>query len=63
MESRKFFHAGHVDEVILDCYRLAKYYGLDPDIFLNKPLSAVKKQLFWTGKLIETQTPPDDDAY
>ena len=55
MEPRKFFHAGTLENVILDCYRLAKYYGRDPDEFLNKPISIVQRHLKWTGKLIELQ--------
>lgn len=51
-----FFHAGpvgnsSVDDVILDCYRLAKYYGNDPDVWLAKPLSEVRLHLKWTGQL------------
>lgn len=50
------------EDVVIDCYRLAKYYAVDPDIFLNKPLSVVQKHLQWTAKLIEIQQPRDDDA-
>lgn len=47
--------------MILDCYRLAKYYGLDPDHFLNKPLSAIQRHMKWTAKLIETQQPQEEE--
>lgn len=43
------------DDLILDCYRLAKHYSVDPDVFLTKPLSVVRNHLMWTGKLIELQ--------
>lgn len=63
MDARKFFYAGDVgDTLVLDCYRLAKYYGLDPDLFLNKPLSAIQRHMKWTAKLIETQQARDNDG-
>lgn len=46
-----FFHAGSVDDIILDCYRLAKYYSVDPDVWLAKPLSRVRRDMSWTAKL------------
>ena len=58
----KFFYAGFVrDEIILDCYRLAKQYGIDPDVFLNKPVSVVQRHMQWTAKLIELQQPQEDE--
>jgi len=39
------------DSVILQCYQLAKYYHLDPCIFLDKPISEVHRHMMWTGKL------------
>jgi hypothetical protein len=61
MDAGKFFYAGVVaDQAILDCYRLAEFYGRDPDDFLNKPLSAIRRHRFWTAKLIETRQPQDD---
>jgi len=50
-----------VDDIILDCYRLAKHYSVDPDVFMKKPLSVIKKHLSWTAKLIEAQQSTDDD--
>ena len=62
MEFGKFFYSGFVsDEIILDCYRLAKQYGIDPDIFLNKPLSVIQRHMKWTAKLIETQRSQEDN--
>lgn len=49
------------DSAILDCYRLAKQFSMDPDVFLNKPLSTIQKHMSWTAKLIETQRQEDDD--
>jgi hypothetical protein len=46
-----FFHAGSVDDIILDCYRLAKFYSTDPEVWLAKPLSAIRHHMVWTAKL------------
>jgi len=48
------------DTLILDCYRLAKQYGIDPDVFLNKPLSVIQRHMKWTALLLETQQGQDD---
>jgi hypothetical protein len=40
-----------LDEVILDCYRLAKYYGRNPEEFLSLPVSRLLQHLKWTGRL------------
>lgn len=64
MELMPFFYAGAVggeeDAIILDCYRLAKYYGIDPDHFLSKPQSVVQRHMKWTAKLIEQQQKDDE---
>jgi len=39
--------------LILHCYRLAKYYSLDPRTFLDMPLSEVMRHLYWTDYLAE----------
>jgi hypothetical protein len=69
MESGAFFYAGldggyyqyDPEAVVLDCYRLAKAYSRDPEEFLNKPLSAIRRHLYWTLKLNDLQNPPNDD--
>jgi hypothetical protein len=38
---------------ILDCYRLAKFYATDPKLFLDKPMSEIRRHLIWTERLIE----------
>jgi hypothetical protein len=48
--------------LIIDCYRLARQYAIDPDIFLAKPLSAIERHLKYTRMLMERQMPPDDDG-
>jgi len=42
-----------VDNVIVNCYRLAKEYGQDPQIFLNKPFSQIERDCIWTDRLYE----------
>jgi len=39
------------DDVILDCYRLAKWYSVNPETFLSLPISEVKLHLERTVQL------------
>lgn len=39
--------------MILNCYRLAKYYAVPPDVFLNKPLSQLNRDIYYTNRMIE----------
>jgi hypothetical protein len=39
------------DSMILDCYRLASYYHLDPRTFLDMPISEVGLHLARTAQL------------
>jgi hypothetical protein len=39
------------DGMILDCYRLASYYHIDPRIFLDMPMSEVELHLRRTAQL------------
>jgi hypothetical protein len=32
---------------------LAKYYGIDPAIFLAKPLTQLERDIVWTDRLVE----------
>lgn len=56
-----FFRARSLDDLVLDCYRLAKYYHISPAEFLRMPLSELNLHRKWTGKLIELTEPPEDD--
>jgi hypothetical protein len=59
-----FYFRGDVDAVetlLLDCYRLAKYYGRNPREFLHMPFSEIQRHVSWTTKLEQTLR-PDDDA-
>ena len=55
METVSFFHtAGGVissDDVILACYELAKFYQIDPRIFLEQTISEVARHKHWTRLL------------
>jgi len=39
------------ENLILDCYRLARFYHTSPDVFLAMPLSEVHLHLFRTIQL------------
>jgi hypothetical protein len=43
------------DEFILNCYRLADRYHIDPDYLLDMPMSRVAMHLHYTVKLIDAQ--------
>jgi hypothetical protein len=45
---------------VLECYRLAKYYGRNPREFLHMPFSEVMRHAMWTVKLQEKIRPLDD---
>ncbi|HLH95010.1 MAG TPA: hypothetical protein VKW08_07820 [Xanthobacteraceae bacterium] len=49
---RPLFCAGRED-LTLRCYELAKFYGCDPDAFLDKPLSRVERTVRQTALLIK----------
>jgi hypothetical protein len=44
---------GNEDELVLDCYRLARWFHQPPDYFLNMPLSDVRTHLLHTIKLVK----------
>lgn len=50
------------DSIILDCYRLASYYKLDPRIFLEMPLDEVRLHMRRTAELerLRQQEQSDD---
>lgn len=39
------------DSMVLDCYRLAAHYKLDPRVFLDMPISEVQLHLARTGQM------------
>jgi hypothetical protein len=56
LDYRPFFRArgSYVagSDVALHCYELAKFYGTDPDVFLNKPISSINRAIKRTSELI-----------
>jgi hypothetical protein len=40
------------DSMILDCYRLAEHYHMDPRVFLDMPISEVDMHLRRTAQLM-----------
>lgn len=42
-----------LDDTLLHCYRLGKYYGVGPDYFLRKPLSELMTNLEQSTRLAE----------
>jgi hypothetical protein len=48
------------DQLVLRCYELAKFYHVDPNIFLEKPLSEIQRHLFWTHRLGEAIAAEED---
>jgi hypothetical protein len=52
---------GDEDEIILDCYRLARHYHVNPEIFLAMPFSDVRIHVSRTAVLARKQQPVEDD--
>lgn len=44
---------GEDEALVLDCYRLARFYHVNPETFLNMPISVSHKHLINTVKLAE----------
>lgn len=53
MEDYGFFHArpDAIENVVLNCYRLAERFHVDPDVFLNKPITQIGRHLIWLDKV------------
>ena len=68
LSAAKFFLArggrlvGTDETMILDCYRLAKYYATSPEIFLNMPVSEVQLHLYRTIQLASLMRREQEDA-
>jgi len=48
--------------VVLDCYRLAHFYHVDPCIFLEKTISELGRHLRRTAKLADAITAEQEAA-
>jgi len=56
---------GSENDLVLDCYRLARWYHQAPDVFLSMPLSEVRIHLIRTielSNIMRRQAAADDDA-
>lgn len=49
----RFFYSGPHETLVLDCYRLAKFYGRNPREFLDLTVEEIGQHMFWTERLIE----------
>lgn len=45
--------AGDEDNLVLDCYWLARWYHQSPEIFLNMPLSDVRMHVLRTMQMAQ----------
>jgi hypothetical protein len=69
VEATQFFSArstglvGSENDVILDCYQLARFYHVSPEVFLNMPLSEVLLHLVRSNEMAarQRQQISDDD--
>jgi hypothetical protein len=41
------------ESIVLGCYELAKYYQVDPRVFLEQGVSAIERHRYWTEKLAD----------
>ena len=61
LEASPFFHsfiggvglAGDEEQLVLDCYWLAKWYSQSPEIFLAMPLLDVRRHVLRTKQIME----------
>jgi hypothetical protein len=52
---------GSENDLILDCYRLARWYHVSPDIFLSMPFSEVQMHLRRTSEIANLQHQDDEE--
>jgi len=52
---------GGEDEIILDCYRLARWFHVSPEVFLYMPLSEVTIHMLRADQLQQEQQDVGDD--
>lgn len=56
---------GEDNNIILDCYRLARFYHQSPDVFLAMPLTDVRLHLIRTielSRIMRQEAGSDDDG-
>jgi hypothetical protein len=54
---------GSENDIILDCYQLARFYHVSPEVFLNMPLSEVHLHLLRSNEMDQRrrQSMSDDE--
>jgi hypothetical protein len=52
---------GSENDVILDCYQLARFYHVSPEVFLNMPLSEVLLHLVRSNEMAARQRQQTSD--
>jgi hypothetical protein len=50
------------ENIVLDCYRLAKWYSVNPEVFLNMPLNDVQLHLQRTIQLAKVMRQEAENA-
>jgi hypothetical protein len=53
---------GSDETMILDCYRLAKFYATSPDVFLQMPIGEVQLHLYRTIQLTNLMRREQEDG-
>jgi hypothetical protein len=48
------------DSIVLDCYRLASHYKIDPRVFLDMPMSEVQLHMARTAQLESSRQQSDE---
>lgn len=51
-----FYTPGRViepDQIVMGCYELAKFYQVDPRIFLAQSITDIGRHRYWTVRLTE----------
>lgn len=52
---------GNEDKFILDCYRLARWYHVSPEVFLSMTISEVTLHLTRTAEIARLQQPAEPE--
>jgi hypothetical protein len=50
------------ENLVLDCYWLARWYHQSPEHFLAMPISEVYLHMRRTQQIIDRMTPPEEDG-
>jgi hypothetical protein len=50
------------EDLVLDCYWLARWYHQSPEHFLQMPISAVQVHMRRTQQIIDRMKPPEEDG-